>query len=175
MAEEKIDLVALQAQVEAAEAEADNALSAQDEAYANLSARLEAANERKKSKIEGLAMAKMADRLAAAKAAANGAYVLCILNADEKTEGAGKWLVRSPTSQAWKAFQDAIARAGNDAEKSDRSHRNFAASCIFYPKINVDLNMEDLVERFDRFPGLSVSICQLAADLGAAGAATRKR
>jgi len=175
MADQKTDLAALRAKVEAAEADAETALSDDDAAFTDLTQRLEAANEKIKSKTEQHAMARMTQRLDEARVAANGAYVVGLLNADDKTDGAGKFIVRSPTSQGWKSFMEIAVRAKGDAEKSDRAHRNFSTSVILHPKPGADLTMEELTERYDKYPGLAASIADFSGDLGAVAAGARKR
>lgn len=176
MADQKTDaLAALRTRVAAAEAAAEAALSTDDAEYADLLQREDAANERKRAALEGFAMAKMLDRLTVERAATNGAFGLDILNADEKTSGAGKYIIRSPTSASWKNFRELITRAKGDMGKADLAHRNFATECIVYPKIGTDLDMSDLADRYDRFAGLAGSIADFAGDLGAVAAGARKR
>lgn len=176
MADEKKDaLAALRAQVETEEADAANALSKDEAEFAELSQRLDAARAAKRSKLGQLRHAKLMDRLTAAKEAASGAYVLDILDAEDQTDGAGSYLVRSPDRQTWKEFKEAVNRSNNDTDKVDRAYRNIANKCIVWPKVGVDVTGEDMSDRYDRYSSLAQVIGDFAGKLGALAAGDRKR
>lgn len=175
MADEKMDLAALRARVDAEEADAEAALTKDESEYAELSARLDAARERKKSKLAQLAMARMIERQEVARNEANSAFVIEILDADEKAPGAGLYLVRSPDRASWNELRNAVERANRDNDKIERAYRNLANKCIVYPRLGADVSGEEMSERYDKYTALATAIGDFAGTLGGVAAGARKR
>jgi phage-related minor tail protein len=119
-------IAALRAEADAAEMEAASVLSEDEQEEIAQIERREVARAKKREALAGKRAAYLAEKLAEAKKAAGGAYVVDSLDLEETAEGMGCYVARSPLREVWKKFRDAIAAANGNPDKADVAYRNLA-------------------------------------------------
>ena len=154
-------------------AEAEAALSPEEAETAAAIQRIEAARRKRDDALllkRRTVLAQQVDRL---RKAANGAYVVEPFDMEDKTPGAGMYVLRSPSRDAWKKSQDAFSASNGDGAKIERAYVNLAAACILWS--DAPDGADEWAAHREKYPGLVVAIGDAAGALGGAADRARKR
>lgn len=169
----KARIAALLAQALEEEAAADAAVSPEDAEEAAAVERIEAARRRKEDALAVVRRARLAQKTADLRKAANGAYVVEPFDANETAPGAGCYVVRSVATKVWQTFQEAVTQAGESTEKVQRAYLNLAGACILWSDAPED--PEAWAAHRAKYPVLVQSIGDMCGRLGGVAATARKR
>ncbi len=169
----KARLAALLAQAEAAEAEADAAVSPEDAEEHAAIERIEAAKRRGEEALATKRRATLAQHVDRLRKAANGAYVVDPYDANETAPGAGCYVIRSPSRDVLKTFREACEQSNGNTDKIDRAYGNYVAAVILWT--DAPEGADEWAAHKSKYPGLMISIGDASGRLGGVAAQARKR